>query len=128
MTESEKIKYDLMCCLILGGSERQKDEAMRKAMLYINKLEKEKEKAMICYDEAVCESADVASMQWISVNERLPEVREDVAIIIRDEDGEYLRSGWIDAMHEWHQPGFGCVNGTVTQWLRIPDWPEVTGV
>lgn len=28
MTEPEKIKYDLMCCLVLGGSEREKHEAL----------------------------------------------------------------------------------------------------
>ena len=130
MTEPEKIKYDLMCCLVLGGSEREKHEAMRNALMYINQLEQENERTMNSYDAAMCEAADVAAMlqRWICVKDQLPEVREHVAIIVRDEDGEYLRIGWMNSMGDWRQAGVGCVEGTVTQWLRIPDWTEVKGV
>lgn len=129
MTEPEKIKYDLMCCLVLGGSEREKHEAMRNALMYINQLEQDNERAMNSYDAAMCEAADSAALvqRWICVKDQLPEVRESVAIIVRDEDDEYLRIGWINSQREWRTVG-GCVDGTVTQWLRIPAWPEVKGV
>lgn len=62
--------------------------------------------------------------RWISVEERLPEWREDVAIIIRDGDSNYLRIGWVRKTGEWMQAGLGNIEGKVTHWMPLPDAPK----
>ena len=99
----------------LAATNMELRDAVFKQELHMRRLEEERSE----FESRV--------PRWISVEERLPEVREVVAIVVRIEDDENLRLGWINGMREWRTVE-GCVDGTVTQWLRIPDWPEVKGV
>lgn len=71
------------------------------------------------YDEGVMPT------EWISVDERLPEEREDVAILIRLDGCIYYRVGWWRGENvEWMQAGLGLIEGTVTHWMPLPEPPK----
>lgn len=126
MTEPEKIKYDLMCCLVLGGNESEKHEAMRNALMYINQLERDNERSLNSYDAAMCEAADSAAMvqRWICAKDQLPE--KGKAVLVAFADG-YVTIGtlwedcWIIPYTDFDEP---VAKGT--WWMPLPEPPEVT--
>lgn len=108
MTEPEKIKYDLMCCLVLGGRENEKHEAMRNALMYIRDLETR-------------ELPDMKNL-WVSVEERKPRPYSNVILCRKVEGFHRLGFGFMDAEGDWS----GDVQGKVTHWMTLPNFPEVT--
>lgn len=58
-------------------------------------------------------------MEWISVNEKVPENRDDV--LIYTSKGFYV--GWYDEIGGWFSgPITACK--TVTHWMPLPDKPK----
>ena len=62
--------------------------------------------------------------RWISVEEKMPEPHDDVAIIIRHGDCTYLRIGWYGNACRWMQAGLGMIEGEVTHWMPLPEPPK----
>lgn len=62
-------------------------------------------------------------MNWISVNERLPD--DDITVLIYmpgNKCGETVWIGYHDA-DEWYEPEGLCVD-EVTHWMELPEPPE----
>ena len=70
------------------------------------------------------EELDKQVSRWISVEERLPETIDDVAVIIADGCCYYYRIGWRRANGEWVQAGLGPIVGEVTHWMPLPKPPK----
>lgn len=64
---------------------------------------------------------DAAGTQrWISVEERLPEPKEDVALHIRCGDVSFIRTGWRMGNGQFICPNDSLSGYEVTHWMPLP--------
>ncbi len=62
--------------------------------------------------------------RWISVEERLPEPKEDVALYIRCGDVSFIRTGWRMGNGQFICPNDSLSGYEVTHWMPIPQPPK----
>jgi hypothetical protein len=62
--------------------------------------------------------------RWISVEERLPEPKEDVALYIRCGDVSFIRTGWRMGNGQFICPNDSLSGYEVTHWMHLPKPPE----
>lgn len=65
-----------------------------------------------------------AMPRWISVEERLPEPKEDVALYIRCGDVSFIRTGWRMGNGQFICPNDSLSGYEVTHWMLMPEPPE----
>ena len=87
----------------------------------------EKKSATGCADHDYCagwNDAVDAMPRWISVEERLPEPKEDVALYIRCGDVSFIRTGWRMGNGQFICPNDSLSGYEVTHWMPIPQPPK----
>lgn len=87
----------------------------------------EKKIATGCADHDYCagwNDAVDAMPRWISVEERLPEPKEDVALYIRYGDVSFIRTGWRMGNGQFICPNDSLSGYEVTHWMPIPQPPK----
>ena len=62
--------------------------------------------------------------RWISVEERLPEPKEDVALYIRCGDVSFIRTGWRMGNGQFICPNDSLSCYEVTHWMPLPEMPK----
>ena len=73
---------------------------------------------------ALVDDAVDAMPRWISVEERLPEPKEDVALYIRCGDVSFIRTGWRMGNGQFICPNDSLSGYEVTHWMPIPQPPK----
>ena len=62
--------------------------------------------------------------RWISVEERLPEPKEDVALYIRCGDVSFIRTGWRMGNGQFICPNDSLSGYEVTHWMPLSEPPK----
>lgn len=62
--------------------------------------------------------------RWISVEERLPESKEDVALHIRCGDVSFIRTGWRMGNGQFICQNDSLSGYEVTHWMPLPPMPK----
>lgn len=112
-------------------------QAASHLMLYAQQLEDENRHlrgasigALITSGAEMAQQIDQMKEQiprWISVEERLPEPKEDVALYIRCGDASFIRTGWRRGNGQFICPSDSLSGYEVTHWVPLPEPPkEVT--
>lgn len=65
-----------------------------------------------------------AMPRWISVEEKLPEHKEDVALYIRCGDVSFIRTGWRMGNGQFICPNDSLSGYEVTHWMPLPEPPK----
>ena len=63
-------------------------------------------------------------MEWISVQDKLPEYYTDVAVIVRDGDASWYMVAYLGIGGIWVLEGGRRIIGVVTHWLPLPPMPK----
>ena len=117
---------DMACPYVEECREDEGCPMSKDALGYISQLESQNR----CFKEIKesCERRMIDMAQrmprWISVEERLPEVNEDVVLIMPVDDGHCIRIGWRTKGGNWWAAGQGIPPITVTHWMPLPEPPK----
>lgn len=60
--------------------------------------------------------------EWVSVEERLPEARDDYMVLT--EDAEVFLCDYIPSVRQWWNGDSIIIDGRITHWMPLPALPD----